>query len=174
VISAAPAQPHAVVPQLLLVSSARENSSLMATTGKIGQDYHGSPSFRPRFKELYEQNSWATRSAPSLSLTKSTMQHDTTHGHFGRHPTSAMTGKTEPHQRWFKSHATTFASGGISPGLGLKGTYRRDPHTGVWFKDNKERIWNKEIEVKRPSAVPAYRHEAMPMNHCSVQLKTQP
>eukprot|EP00927_Polykrikos_kofoidii_P075138 TRINITY_DN71202_c0_g1_i1.p1 TRINITY_DN71202_c0_g1~~TRINITY_DN71202_c0_g1_i1.p1 ORF type:complete len:213 (-),score=33.36 TRINITY_DN71202_c0_g1_i1:125-763(-) len=34
-----------------------------------------------------------------------------------------------------RSHATTFARGGILPGAGIFSTYQRDPTTGVWFRE---------------------------------------
>eukprot|EP00930_Biecheleria_cincta_P079645 TRINITY_DN67551_c0_g1_i1.p2 TRINITY_DN67551_c0_g1~~TRINITY_DN67551_c0_g1_i1.p2 ORF type:complete len:145 (-),score=26.53 TRINITY_DN67551_c0_g1_i1:57-491(-) len=126
---------------------------------------------KPRFKELYQSNNWAARSSPELSRCTISHKLDTTHPLFGRHQPFDSQGERSPNHRWFRSHATTFAVNGIQPGHGLQGTYRRDPHTGVWFKDDKNKMWHKEIEKYKESSVPAYRKEMVPMNSVSITIK---
>ncbi|CAE7401200.1 unnamed protein product [Symbiodinium natans] len=79
-----------------------------------------------------------------------------------------------PDQRWFKTSATSFAKYGIYPGQGLKGMYLRDPHTGVWFKDTPERLWNKEVEQPRPSSVPKSNQDFVPLYALHVHLHGKP
>lgn len=129
---------------------------------------------KARFKELYQSNNWASRSSPELSKVTITHKLDTTHPLFGRHLPFSSEGERAPHHRWFRSHATTFANNGIVPGQGLKGLYRRDPHTGVWFKDDPKKMWHKEIERPKESSVPCYRGEMLPMNNVSMTIKEQP
>lgn len=129
---------------------------------------------KPRLKELYKSNSWAARSSPELSNITVHHKIDNTPFAFGRHLPFDSNGERTPSYRWFKSHATTFANNGIAPGNGLGGTYRRDPHTGVWFKDAPSKPWHKEIAKVRESSVPSYRGEMLPMNRVSMTIKRQP
>ncbi|CAE7687650.1 unnamed protein product [Symbiodinium sp. CCMP2592] len=116
-------------------SLAVQGPTLQAMTDlKIG---HPAPKLsRARTMELYERNSWLTRSTSDTSVT---MRLDGPHPlrmarmastHFQQGRATEET----PDQRWFKTTATSFAKYGIYPGQGLKGMYMRDPHTGVWFK----------------------------------------
>eukprot|EP00931_Biecheleriopsis_adriatica_P062144 TRINITY_DN3741_c0_g1_i1.p1 TRINITY_DN3741_c0_g1~~TRINITY_DN3741_c0_g1_i1.p1 ORF type:complete len:127 (+),score=23.84 TRINITY_DN3741_c0_g1_i1:233-613(+) len=81
---------------------------------------------------------------------------------------------TTPDQRWFRSSATSFAKYGVYPGQGVKGMYMRDPHTGVWFKDTPERLWNKEKEVPVPSCVAKSSMDGCCMNHLSMVIQKMP
>lgn len=141
---------------------------------KIG---HPAPKLsRARTMELYERNSWLTRSTSDTSVT---MRLDGPHPlrmarmastHFQQGRATEET----PDQRWFKTSATSFAKYGIYPGQGLKGMYMRDPHTGVWFKDTPERLWHKELEKPPPSSVSKSNKDFVPLYALHVHLHCKP
>eukprot|EP00927_Polykrikos_kofoidii_P031648 TRINITY_DN27187_c0_g1_i1.p1 TRINITY_DN27187_c0_g1~~TRINITY_DN27187_c0_g1_i1.p1 ORF type:complete len:129 (+),score=16.86 TRINITY_DN27187_c0_g1_i1:90-476(+) len=123
-------------------------------------------------KELFATNSWKTRSA---SEHVHLVQHLTLDSQYSRNFGKMSGNPKETDLDWHMgSSATTFARGGIKPGLGLKGTYVRDPHTGVWFKDGK--IGNPLFQPQRSRScsVLCNRQEMVPMNHVNVALKRQP
>merc|ERR1719183_1129544 len=101
----------------------------MTCTGKIGE-VRGEP--RVGLRDTFASNSYATRSAFERVDTVKHRTLDSPHTlNFGKHASLPRWG--EPDYQMISS-ATTFARGGIQPGQGLKGTYVRDPHTGVWHK----------------------------------------
>ncbi|CAE8675447.1 unnamed protein product [Polarella glacialis] len=79
-----------------------------------------------------------------------------------------------PDQRWFKSHATTFAKYGIYPGQGIQGLYMRDRNTGVWYKDNPDRLWHKEMQAPKQSPVCQSNMNWVSVNHANMTIKHQP
>eukprot|EP00929_Paragymnodinium_shiwhaense_P003396 TRINITY_DN10388_c0_g1_i1.p2 TRINITY_DN10388_c0_g1~~TRINITY_DN10388_c0_g1_i1.p2 ORF type:complete len:104 (+),score=15.06 TRINITY_DN10388_c0_g1_i1:240-551(+) len=97
----------------------------------------------------------------------SSHKHTLNFGKFVGHPRD---GDVDWHQ---SSHATSFARGGIRPGQGLNGTYVRDPHSGVWFKDGS--IQNPLFLPERSRSTTALcnRSELVPMNHLSLTLRRQ-
>lgn len=156
-------------------SLAVQGPTLQAMTDlKIG---HPAPKLsRARTMELYERNSWLTRSTSDTSVT---MRLDGPHPlrmarmastHFQQGRATEET----PDQRWFKTTATSFAKYGIYPGQGLKGMYMRDPHTGVWFKDTPERLWHKELEKPQPSSVSKSNKDFVPLYALHVHLHCKP
>lgn len=82
--------------------------------------------------------------------------------------------ETTPDQRWFKTHATSFAKYGVYPGQGLKGMYMRDPHTGMWVKDTPDRLWNVEKQIPKPSSVAKTNKDFVPLYALDVHLHGKP
>eukprot|EP00441_Pelagodinium_beii_P034891 CAMPEP_0197644368 /NCGR_PEP_ID=MMETSP1338-20131121/17367_1 /TAXON_ID=43686 ORGANISM="Pelagodinium beii, Strain RCC1491" /NCGR_SAMPLE_ID=MMETSP1338 /ASSEMBLY_ACC=CAM_ASM_000754 /LENGTH=150 /DNA_ID=CAMNT_0043217757 /DNA_START=67 /DNA_END=519 /DNA_ORIENTATION=+ len=135
---------------------------------------------RVRKQEMYSRNSWGARSNPEKTFAVNSMRLE------GDHPVKTarmasthtdgegMITEMTPHPRWFKSHATTFAKYGVHPGQGIKGQYMRDPHTGVWFKDTPQRLWNRELEVPEPSSVNKSSKDYVSMNSVSMTIKRMP
>ncbi|CAJ1409334.1 unnamed protein product [Effrenium voratum] len=145
---------------------------------KIG---HPAPRLsRPRTAELHERNSWLTRSNSDHTRAVNTMRLDGPHPlrmarmastHFNEGRKTELT----PDQRWFKTTATSFAKYGVYPGQGLQGMYMRDPHSGVWYKDDTpERLWHKEKEIPRPSSVAKTSKDCVPLFALHVHLHDKP
>mmetsp|Transcript_33977 Transcript_33977/g.78946 ORF Transcript_33977/g.78946 Transcript_33977/m.78946 type:complete len:165 (-) Transcript_33977:199-693(-) len=159
---------------------------------KIGKP--SPPLSRTRTRELYERNSWATRSAPEKTFGVKNLLMEERDFQTGYPYNTAKRGR-EP--EW--SYATTFARGGIEPGHGLKGKYSRDPHTGVWHKVVSAKPWFRETGApgpassagsqagswtmlrapteQTPSPALLTREKVMvmvPMNNVSVTIKRQP
>lgn len=152
-------------------------SSMALSDLKIG---HPAPRLsRPRTAELFERNNWLTRSNSDHTKAVTTMRLD------GAHPlrmarmasTHFVEGRrteTTPDQRWFKTHATSFAKYGVYPGQGLKGMYMRDPHTGMWVKDTPDRLWNVEKQIPKPSSVAKTNKDFVPLYALDVHLHGKP
>lgn len=127
---------------------------------------------RRRARELYSKNSWQTRSAPEKAFASAFLTLDRPHSdNFGRRV--EYPGKHEP-DYLMKSAATTFGRGGIRPGQGLRDLYVRDPHTGVWLMDGKEKPWTKTLKPPKPSPLLRNRPELLTTNNMSFDIKRQP
>merc|ERR1719356_2456621 len=125
----------------------------------------------PSKRELFTSNSWKTRSAADHVQAVRHLTLDS------RHTFNFNFRQAEPQNDLLDWHmgssATTFAKGGIKPGHGLKGTYVRDPHSGVWHKQGiTNPLFLKQSRSLSTPTIPVA--DQVPMNHMSMCIKRQP
>lgn len=84
---------------------------------------------KPRTRQLYERNAWKSRSSAQKSF-------EAGHLYLSSQETRRTRYEGLPSDEEYRhhSHATSFARGGIRPGLGLQGAYDRDPLSGAWHR----------------------------------------
>mmetsp|Transcript_68829 Transcript_68829/g.149817 ORF Transcript_68829/g.149817 Transcript_68829/m.149817 type:complete len:130 (+) Transcript_68829:42-431(+) len=123
---------------------------------------------RPRLRELHATNAFRSRSAVQRSRDAALLTLDRDHSlNFGRFVRQAD--HTEADFQ-MTSTATTFARGGIRPGQGIRGSFIRDIHTGVWHRRGLSNpLFLPESQRSSPSL--GFNMEMVPLNHLSVTLK---